>query len=407
MKITDVRTVLLTGPCTGDPYLIETRRLRSVSLIEIHTDGPHTGIGESYAGYFCPELVPVAVEYFRPILLGVDVLATDIHTLWRRMFVCENFWGRVGLGPAVLSGIEAALWDLKGKILGLPVYELLGGRCHERLPAYATGGPSNWPPDKLRAKVDFYLDLGFRAFKVGAGYYDSQSGAGVPAPTVSAVIEQEAGKARLLREHLGPEIAILMDGHMGNPMGDAWDLPTARAVLRALEPYDLLFFEKPLPYTDPWAYAELRRSTTVPIAGGECLTTLAEFRQFADLGALTIAQPDAAWTGGLLEFTRVARMFDARGSRITTHSWGAGVAQLQNIHAGFASPNTLILEIPPAAGPLHTELWGEAFIMHDGYIYPPDQPGLGARLTEAIKERFPFVPGSGEFNSVPGKQLMT
>jgi galactonate dehydratase len=407
MKITDVRTVLLTGPCTGDPYLLEARRLRSAALIEIHTDGSHIGIGESYAGYFCPELVPLAVEYYRPILLGVDVLQTDIHTLWRRMFLCENFWGRVGFGPAVLSGIEAALWDLKGKLLGLPVHELLGGRCHERLPAYATGGPSNWPPDKLKAKVDFYLELGFRAFKVGAGYYDSETGSAVPAPSTSAVVAQEASKARLLREHVGPEIGILIDGHMGNPMGDAWDLPTARAVLRALEPYDLLFFEEPLPYTDPWSYAELRRSTSIPIAGGECLTTLAEFRQFADLGAFTIAQPDAAWVGGLLEFVRIARMFDGRGARIATHSWGAGVAQMQNIHAGFASPNTTILEIPPAAGALHTELWGEAFVMRDGYIYPPNQPGLGVRLTDAIKARFPFVPGSGEFNSVPGKQLTT
>ncbi|HMP39129.1 MAG TPA: mandelate racemase/muconate lactonizing enzyme family protein, partial [Roseiflexaceae bacterium] len=325
--------------------------------------------------------------------------------LWRRMYLCENFWGRVGLGPAVLSGIEAALWDLKGKLLGLPVYELLGGRCHERLPAYATGGPSNWPPDKLKAKIDFYLSLGFRAFKVGAGYYDSATGMAVPARSTSAIVEMEAGKAQLLREYVGADIAVLMDGHMGNPLGDAWDLPTARAVLQALEPYDLFFFEEPLPYTDPWGYAELRRATSVPIAGGECLTTLTEFRQYADLDALTIAQPDAAWIGGLGEFVRVARMFDARGRRIATHSWGAGVAQMQNIHAGFASPNTIILELPPAAGALHTELWGDSLIMRDGYIYPPEQPGLGVRLTDAIKEKFPFVPGSGEFNSVPGKIL--
>ncbi|HMO59862.1 MAG TPA: mandelate racemase/muconate lactonizing enzyme family protein [Roseiflexaceae bacterium] len=405
MKITDVKTVLLTGPCTADPFLLEARRLRSAALIEIHTDGGVIGIGESYAGYFCPELVAVAVEYYRPILLGIDILKTDIHTLWRRMYLCENFWGRVGLGPAVLSGIEAALWDLKGKLLGLPVYELLGGRCHERLPAYATGGPSNWPPDKLKAKIDFYLSLGFRAFKVGAGYYDSATGMAVPARSTSAIVEMEAGKAQLLREYVGADIAVLMDGHMGNPLGDAWDLPTARAVLQALEPYDLFFFEEPLPYTDPWGYAELRRATSVPIAGGECLTTLTEFRQYADLDALTIAQPDAAWIGGLGEFVRVARMFDARGRRIATHSWGAGVAQMQNIHAGFASPNTIILELPPAAGALHTELWGDSLIMRDGYIYPPEQPGLGVRLTDAIKEKFPFVPGSGEFNSVPGKIL--
>jgi galactonate dehydratase len=404
VKITDVQTVLLTGPSTNDPFFLEARRLRGAALIEIGTDGEHTGVGETYAGYFCPEVVPAIVEFYRPILLGAD--PCDIHTLRRRMEQCGAYWSRVGLGAAVIAGIEAALWDLKGKILGLPVYELLGGRCHDRLPAYATGGVSNWPPDRLKAKIDFYLGLGFRAFKVGVGYYDAAARAAVPARTPSAIVEMEAGKAELMRSYVGQGVAILMDGHMGNPLGDAWDLATARAVLHALEPYDLFFFEEPLPYTDPWGYGELNRTTTVPIAGGECLTTLDEFRQFADLGAFAIAQPDAAWSGGLYEFLRIARMFDSRKQRVATHSWGAGVAQMQNIHAGFAAPNTAILEIPPAPGPLHTELWGESFAMRDGYVLPPQQPGLGVRLTDAIKARYPFAPGSGEFNSVPGKILM-
>ena len=405
MKITDVQTVLLTGPSTADPYFLEARKLRSVALIEIRTDGPHAGVGETYAGYFCPEVVPAIVEFYRPILLGAD--PCDVHTLTRRIVQCGAYWARVGLGPAVMSGIEAALWDLKGKILGLPVYELLGGRCHDRLPAYATGGVSNWPPDRLRSKLDFYLGLGFRAFKVGAGYYDAATHAAIPARTTSAIVEMECRKAELMRAHVGPDVAILMDGHMGNPLGDAWDLSTARAVLKALEPFDLFFFEEPLPYTDPWGYGELNRSTSVPIAGGECLTTLDEFRQFADQGGFAIAQPDAAWVGGLAEFMRIARLFDGRKQKIATHSWGAGVAQMQNIHAGFAAPNTAILETPPAPGPLHTELWGDAFIMRDGYVLPPEQPGLGVRLTDAIMAKYPFVPGSGEFNSVPGKVLTT
>jgi len=407
VKITDVKTVLLTGPCTGDPYILSARRLRSAALIEIHTDGPHTGIGECYVGYFCPELVAAAVEYFKPILLGADIMESGIHALWQRMYFCENFWCRVGFGASVLSGIESALWDLKGKILGLPVYELLGGRCHDRLLAYATGGPSNYPEDRLKGKIDFYLGLGFRAFKVGAGYWDDDLGAAVDPHTRSGTVEMEAGKAALMRKHVGPDIAILMDGHMGNPQSATWDVETAKSVLKALEPFDLFLFEEPLPYTDPWGYAELVRSSTVPVAGGECLTTLNEFRQYADLAALKIAQLDAGFMGGMEEFIRTARMFDARRIKIATHSWGAGVAQMENLHAAFATPNTVILEIPPAAGPLHTELWGDSFVMKDGYVLPPQAPGLGVRLTEEIKAKYPFVPGTGEFNSVPGKILST
>lgn len=157
MKITDVRTILLTGPSTDDPFLNECRKLRSATFIEIHTDTDLIGLGETYAGYFCPEMVPGIVEFFAPILVGQD--ASHVQELWSRMYHCGNFWCRVGLGVAVLSGIEAALWDLKGKMTGLPVYELLGGLKHDRLLCYASGGPSNYPKDRLAAKIDYYLSL--------------------------------------------------------------------------------------------------------------------------------------------------------------------------------------------------------------------------------------------------------
>src|SRR4029077_4534631 len=131
----------------------------SAAYIEIHTDTELMGLGETYAGYFLPEAVASIVEFFKPILVGQDV--DDIAELWNRMYHSGNFWCRVGLGVIVINGIEAALWDLKGKMLNVRVHELRGGRKHESLPAYATGGPSNFPLEKLAAKADFYLSLGF------------------------------------------------------------------------------------------------------------------------------------------------------------------------------------------------------------------------------------------------------
>ena len=401
MKITDVRTVLLTGPCTNDPYLSEARQRRSAAFIEIYTDTELVGLGETYAGYFCPELVPGVVDFYKPILLGQTV--NNIAQLWQRMYHCENFWGRVGLAPAVLSGIEAALWDLKGKMTDLPVYELLGGRQHDSLDCYATGGPSNYPVDRLLAKFDYYMSLGFKAVKIATGAYPAEH-CQVHGPNQTA--DFEANKLDLIRAHVGPEVKIMLDGHMGNNPVKTWDLNTATAVVRAVEPYDLLFFEEPLHYTDPWSYSELRKVTTVPIAGGECLTTMYEWRVFAEQDCFDMAQPDAAFTGGLGEFMRVAALFAGRGRRIATHSWAAGGGFMQNIHCGFAAANTAILEIAPAFGPLHSEIIGNSFVMSDGQVFPPDQPGLGIQLTKATKERFPFVPGSGEFNSVPGKILV-
>jgi galactonate dehydratase len=400
MQIVDVRTVLLTGPTTNDRFFREVRKLRSAAFIEIITDTEHAGIGETYAGYFCPEIVPQIVDFFRPILVGQTV--DNISELWNRMYYCGNFWCRVGLGVVVLNGIEAALWDLKGKLTGLPVYELLGGRKHERLLCYATGGPSNYPKERLAEKIDYYLSLGFKGFKVGTGSYSPGRGShGDANPNQAA--DFEADKLEFIRSHAGKEIYVMLDGHMGNNPSVTWTPGTALTVAKALEPYDLFFFEEPLPYTDPWGYAELCRNTSVPIAGGECLTAAYEWRVFAERDSFDIGQPDAAFTGGLGEFMKVAAMLDARGRGIATHAWGAGGCLMQNLHCGFAAGNTRILETPPDYAGLHSDVIDGSFVMKDGYALPPDRPGLGIVLTDEIKNRYHFIPGTGEFNSVPGK----
>ena len=409
MIITDVRTVLLTGPCTDDPFLSEGRVRRSAAFIEIHTDTELVGLGETYAGYFCPELVPVIVGYFKPILMGK--FADNIDRLWRDMYFCENFWCRNGVGLITLSGIEAALWDLKGKMHNLPVYELLGGRKHDRIYAYATGGPSNFPLDKLFEKIEFYASLGFSCMKIGAGEYYKGSG-GIDSgynklslvPHIAA--ETEYAKMRAIRERFGEDFSICIDGHMNNPGNtDTWSLGTAKAVLKALEPFNLRFFEEPLHYNLASEYAELSKSTSITVAGGECLAGAHEWKLYADMDCFDMGQPDASYVGGLGEFMKIAALYASKGKMIATHSWAAGGGFMQNIHAAFAAGNTAIVEIAPAYGSLHSEIIGDSFIMKDGYVYPPDTPGLGIMLTEKTKTKFPFVPGSGEFNSVPGKVL--
>lgn len=402
MKITDVRTTLLTGPSTNDPFLREARTRRSAAFVEVLTDGAHVGLGETYAGYFCPEAVPAIVDFFRPILIGQNV--DDIPELWRRMYQCGNFWCRVGLGATVINGIEAALWDLKGKLAGLPVHALLGGAKYDRLPCYATGGPSNYPKDRLARKIDHYFSLGFRGIKVGAGSL-SPDGWYMPLDAREAA-DFEADKVAFMRQHAGPDAHLMLDGHMGNNHVGTWTLDVATAVAKALEPFGMFFLEEPLHYTDPWGYAELCRRTTTPIAGGECLTAAYEWRVFAEQDCFDIAQPDASFTGGLGEFLAVAEMTHARGRQIATHAWGAGPSLMQNVHAGFAAPNTAILEVPPDYAGLHADLIDGGLVIRDGFMLPPDRPGLGITLTDEVRRRFAFQPGSGEFNSVPGKVLV-
>ncbi len=409
MRITDVKTILLTGPCTKDPYLSEARKLRSAAFISIETDSGLTGLGETYAGYFFPESVPSIVDFFKPVLVGNDV--ENIPELWERMYQCGNFWCRVGLGAIVLAGIEAALWDLKGKQSGLPVYKLLsdhrnGFKGYSRISCYATGGPSNYPLEKLAGKIDYYCSLGFRGVKVGAGAFIEGEGFRISSdPGAAAAFE--ADKINYIRQRFGKDLWLMLDAHMGNNSITTWGLETATAVAKALEPFDLFFLEEPLHYTRPDLYAELCRSTSVPIAGGECLTAVCEWQQFIQYDCFRIGQPDASFTAGLSQFMQVASMLAGRGRQIAPHAWGAGGSQMQNIHCGFASPNTVMLEVAPAYGPLHSEVIGDSLQIKDGYVLPPEKPGLGIVLTEETIRRFPFIPGTGEFNSVPGKILTT
>jgi len=374
---------------------------RSASFIEIHTDTGIVGLGETYAGYFFPEVVSVIVDFFKPILIDQDV--ENIPELWARMYHCGNFWCRVGLGSIVLTGIEAALWDLKGKMLGLPVHQLLGGCQHDRLPFYATGGPSNYPLDKLAAKIDYYLSLGFQAFKLGAGAFHLETGFQLPTGAEEAA-QLEADKLDFVRRHVGSDVKIMLDGHMNeHPLEKTWNLDVAKTVMTACEPYDLFFFEEPLDYSDPEAYAELCRNTSIPIAGGECLTSLIEWRPYLRAGAFDIGQPDASFNAGLSETKRVADELKSQDRRIATHSWGAGGSLMQNVHLAFSCSNTAIVEVTADYGPLHSELIGDSLSIKDGCFLPPQTPGLGVVLTEQTKSQFPFIPGSGAYSSVPGK----
>lgn len=404
MKITDVKTVLLTGPSGNDPFLQAVRKSRSAAFIEIHTDTELIGIGETYLGYHAPEIVPEIVDFFKPILVGLEDKDINPGRLWQRMYKCANFWARNGAGTIALAGIEAALWDLKGKMLDAPVYELLGGRMHDKLIGYATGCASDYPWSELTKKIDLYRQAGFLGFKVGAGWYNEQKDESFKGHTVQAWVDMESEKLEAIRKHAGKDFIVCLDGHMGNVAEDevAWDVSIAGAVLRALEPYDIFFYEEPLDYNNMGGYSELCRTTSIPVAGGEALTTREEFQQYAQAKAFDIAQPDASYIG-IAAFMDVAAMFATQNKRVATHAWSSGAGVMENIHTAFACANVAILELPPLAGGLHTEIYAPGYRFENGHILPPEAPGLGVTLTDAIKAKYPFVRGSGEWNAVPGK----
>ena len=374
MKITDVRSVLLTHPYGGGP---DGRR--SACLVEVETDAGITGVGETYAGVYVPEVAASIVDLFKPLVVGQD--PTSPEAVYRTVYRATSYFGRTGLTVMVLSAIENALWDIVGQVRGIPIHALLGGAVHEELPVYGSGGPFTLSIPELTAQAADTRRRGLRGFKMRVNFFRYQP-------------EVEAERVAAVREALGPEIALAIDAVQNyNPR--PWSVKEAARMLRILEPFNLAWAEEMLPPFDPEPYAELRRATSTAISGGEGITTAVQFEQWLRAGAFDMAQPDATIIGGIGEARRACEAAAARNIPVAVHVWGSAPTLAANIHLAFATPNCVWVEQPVLGNPLESELFVEPLVIRDGHVQPPTTPGLGIRLTADLRDKYRFVPGSG------------
>ncbi|MBE7537721.1 MAG: mandelate racemase/muconate lactonizing enzyme family protein [Opitutaceae bacterium] len=400
MKITKVTTHLLTTRWTDDPFF--PNALHSTAIFRIETDTGLDGLGEATWGYFAPDAVPALVDYFRPVLLGRDPL--DLTAVTRAMLNDSVWWARSGAGRSVISGLELALWDLKGKALGVPVYQLLGGKVRDAIPVYASGGPSLWPMDQTVRKIEHYAGLGYRAVKLSTGFYEwpasSQPGHQTrmkPVPFQHAQkLDRLTELFTRLRREFGADIDLAIDGHQGgvpNPI----PVSEAVAIAEALAPYRLRFYEEPLAYTNIDGYVELRNRSQIPIAGGESLCGLDQFHDLIARGCVHVIQPDIGFVGGLQETVRVVHHAEASNLSTAIHTGASmGPSLAASWHLAAASHSVDWLEHVQAASTIQRAIMMDPFGVNEGRVGLPTSPGLGVSLTTETLERFRFVPSSGE-----------
>jgi 2-dehydro-3-deoxyphosphogalactonate aldolase len=325
-------------------------------------------------------------DVFARHVVGADPFR--IEALWR------NIYGRgYSLRPdisllGVLSGIEMACWDLVGKAVGRPVYELLGGRVHERLRSYSYlyaedgDGVNVYDDPELAAeRAAEYVELGFTAVKFDpAGRYTTFD----PRQPSLEVLERSERYVRTVREAVGSRCDLLFGTH------GQFTASGAIRLAKRLEPYDPLWFEEPTPPELPEQMARVARSTSIPIATGERLTTKYEFARVLETGAASILQMNLGRVGGLLEAKKIAGMAETHYAQIAPHLYCGPVVGAANVQLAACSPNFLILEGIKDWGGFHAEILKKPIVWEDGYVIPPDAPGLGVELDETVAERHPY-----------------
>jgi L-alanine-DL-glutamate epimerase-like enolase superfamily enzyme len=294
---------------------------------------------------------------------------------------------------SILSGIEMACWDIAGKATGKPVYDLLGGRVHERLRAYTyiypeahdPGGYAEGRvyrnPELAAQRAAEYVARGFTAVK-----FDPAGQWGVFDPRQPSLARLELSEifCRRLRDAVGRKADLLFGTH------GQFTVSGALRLARRIEPYEPLWFEEPVPPEMPEAMAEVARQLRMPVATGERLTSKYEFARVLQTGAASILQMNLGRVGGLLEAKKIAGMAEAHYAQIAPHLYCGPVVGAANIQISACSPNFLILESILDWGGFHAEILKQKIRFERGFVIPPSEPGLGVELDEAVALAHPY-----------------
>ncbi len=380
MRITDVKTWVVANPAPGfgGEYWI---------FLKLVTDCGVEGVGEVYSVPFHPHVVTRMIEDVCERYV-VDADPFKIERLWRIVY-SSGYTQHPDLSlMGVLSGIEMACWDIIGKELNRPIYDLLGGQVRERLRSYtylypeeADEGDVYHDPEVAARRAAEYVELGFSAVKIDPVLPKS---AFDPRQLSLQQLENAETYVESIREAVGGECDILFGTH--------GQMTTSSAIrlARRLERFDPLWFEEPVPPENVREMARVARATTIPVATGERLTTKYEFARVLEEGAASILQMALGRVGGILEAKKIAGMAEAHYAQIAPHLYCGPIEGAANIQLDVCSPNFLIQEGIMTWGGFHAEILKEPIRWEEGYIIPSTEPGLGVELDEDIAAAHPY-----------------
>ncbi len=364
MKITDIKT-----------FVVDCFRTNWV-FVKVYTDEGISGVGEGTLEYKEKAFLG-AVEHIKEAIVGLDPhnIERITHDVYR-----DSYWRCGPVLMSALSAVEMALWDIKGKALGVPVYQLLGGKANDKVRIYVNGWFAGAKtPEEFGEKAKIAVKRGVTAMKwdpFGKSYLEISN----------ADLDTALRCVDAVRQAVGPKVDLLIEGH------GRFNVPTGIKIAKELEPFKPMWFEEPTPPDSLEALKAVRDKSPVPISAGERLYNLKQYRDLFEMRAADYIQPDISHAGGIMELKKIAAVADTYYIPFAPHNPSGPVANAATLQLAACTPNFSILEIMYSDVPWRADVTNEALTYKDGYIDVPDKPGLGIEIDEEACLAHPYKP---------------
>ena len=377
MKITDIRPWIVSGPPT-EAASGPAGHLQQYIFVQVDTDEGLTGWGEitTYPGLVANRAIAAMIREVREVLVGAD--PARIEAIWHQLFRLFTYMGTRGATTAIISGIDIALWDIRGQALGQPICDLLGGRVRETVPLYVHFASATTPEEMAQNALE-QVALGAQAIKcdpflsagrlVGLDHIDYLDGQIDPA-TEQLGVDMIAA----IREAIGPQIELLIDAHA------IYNVPTAIRLATRLSTHNIGWFEEPVPPESFHALRQVREQVPTRICVGERLHTRFDFVPIFEQRLADYVMPDVTWTGGITELKKIATMAEAYYIPVAPHDASGPINIMAGAHVSLTIPNLYRLEARRAQFGFYNAFLAEPLEVRDGALLVSQRPGLGITM---------------------------
>ena len=340
-----------------------------VGLIKITDSDGEYGLGEVTHAQFTHKPIIGLVEHFKNILIGLEI--GKINNAWEKMYGSSVFWNREGIAIGVMGGINIAMYDLLGKKLKLPVYQLIGGLVKEKIKIYASNGLFESSEDLIKDANKAY-DMGFRIYKMRI----------IKPDTIVNLVKD-------FKKEFANRMELIVDAVQGST-ANPWANKVSINLAKELEKYKILFFEEPCRVENIEGYKEIKKSTTLNIAGAESIPTARAFKPYLQSEVFDIVQFDIA-TSGFTEGRRIADLAYVYNKPLAIHSWGSAISIMAGIHFSLTIPNSAFTEYCFMDHPLNELLFDNSKLeILNGYVEKPKTYGLGVKFDEKILQKYSY-----------------